>query len=229
MWMDGPGWDNGGWPCDGSCPGAPGGFNASNTPLRNASEIAALAAATTDAVTRGRAHILAAGGFDMNCFSEELSSLPRAGDSAAACGAKVLAMAAKAANHSWYDMVIAYGGIEGTARSHAYNDSTAAGTVAAFLLVRGQHWLFAIGQANACNPKAYPGAEGFRPGSPQCDNTTNTMDPATAALLVTDYGRPLGLAHAVAGEPGVFAREYEKATVSLDCGTFSGAFDVKVK
>ena len=33
MWMDGAGWDNGGWPCSGSCPTSPGNFNASNTPL----------------------------------------------------------------------------------------------------------------------------------------------------------------------------------------------------
>ena len=191
------------------------------------SEIEQLAAAQMDVVTRGRRHILAQGGFDMNCFSEENAALPKAGDGAQECGSKVLAMAAKAANHSWYSMVIAYGGIEGTARSHAYNDSTAKASVAAFLLVRGPHWLFAIGQHIACNPNAYPGAEGYRPGSPQCDPaSTNTLDPATAALLVTDYGKPLGLAHAVAGRPNVYSREYEKAAVTLDCATFTGTFDV---
>ena len=224
MWMDGPGWDNGGWPCSGVSPRSQGKFDASNTPL-NQSEIDQMALAQAAVVTRGRQHILAHGGFDMNCFSEESRTLPSASDSAQECGSKVLSMAARAANHSWYNMVIAYGGIEGATRPLGYSDSTAAASVAAFLLVRGQHWLFAIGEQSPCNPNAYPGAEGYRPGSPQCNaSSTNTMAPATAALLVTDYGRPLGAAHAVPGEAHVYAREYERATVSLDCGTFRGAF-----
>ena len=62
-------------------------------------------------------------------------------------------MATKAAGHSWYDMVVAYGSIEGGA---SYNDTTAQASVAAFLLVRGQHWLFSITEQNQCNPLAYP-------------------------------------------------------------------------
>lgn len=150
MWMDGPGWDNGAWPCSGVCPTSQGKFNASNTPL-NQSAIDQLQAAQTAVVTRGRKHILARGGFDMPCFSEESESLPSASDSAEECGSKLIAMATKSANHSWYSMVIAYGGIEGGNR---YNVSTAAAYVAAFLLVRGQHWLFSIGESNSCNPKA---------------------------------------------------------------------------
>jgi hypothetical protein len=33
--------------------------------------------------------------------------------------------------------------------------------------------------------------------------------------------------HAVAGKPNVFAREFEKATVSLDCNSFAAAFEPK--
>jgi hypothetical protein len=53
------------------------------------------------------------------------------------------------------------------------------------------------------------------------------MKPETAQLLVTDYGKPLGLAEAVAGNSGVFQRRFEKATVMLDCATFAGTFVVK--
>jgi hypothetical protein len=34
--------------------------------------------------------------------------------------------------------------------------------------------------------------------------------------MVTDYGKLLGQAQEVAGKPSVYAREFEKATVSLD-------------
>lgn len=169
-------------------------------------------------------------------------------------------MSTRAANHSWYNMVVAYGSIEGGA---SYNDTTAQASVAAFLLVRGQHWLFSIGEKNSCNPLAYPGAEGYRPGTPQCNASTNVVNPATcaspahhtytrththlgldvgsvyvmvcvravcvyrnrsAALLVTDFGRPTGLAKPVPGKPHVFSREYDSATVTLDCNTFTGSF-----
>jgi hypothetical protein len=202
------------------CPTSQGKFDASNTP-QNQSEINQTAALQTAIVAKGRSHILANGGFDMNCLQPVVRSMPHATDSPAECAAKVTSTAARAANHSWYDMVVAYGSIEGGA---SYNDSTAAASVAAFLLVRGQHWLFSIGESNQCNPKAFPGAEGYRSGTPQCNASTNTMDPSTAALLVTDFGRPTELARPVGGKPNVFARKYQKATVTLDCNTFVGDF-----
>ena len=51
-----------------------------------------------------------------------------------------------------------------------------------------------------------------------------TVLPATAAILTSDYGRPEGNMTAVPGKPGVFQRVYEKATVTLDCATFTGSF-----
>ena len=36
-----------------------------------------------------------------------------------------------------------------------------------------------------------------------------------------------GRAHAVAGEENVFAREYEKAVVTLDCNTWKARFALK--
>ena len=58
------------------------------------------------------------------------------------------------------------------------------------------------------------------------------MDPSTAALVTSDYGRPdpgaAGRAHAVAGKKYVFAREYEKAVVTLDCNNWKASFTLKV-
>lgn len=88
MWMDGPGWDNGAWPCSGVCNTSRGHFNGSNTPL-NQSEIDQTLAAQAAVVSTGRAHILANGGFDMGCLQPEVSSMPHAEDSPASCASKV--------------------------------------------------------------------------------------------------------------------------------------------
>ena len=42
--------------------------------------------------------------------------------------------------------------------------------------------------------------------------------------MVTDHGKPLGIAEPVAGREHVFQRRFEKATVVLDCATFTGSF-----
>ena len=55
---------------------------------------------------------------------------------------------------------------------------------------------------------------------------SNSVNASTAALLVTDYGKALGPMHAVAGTAQhVYERKYEKATVRLDCNTFTGTFE----
>ena len=86
-----------------------------------------------------------------------------------------------------------------TAGMHQYSDATAAGTVAAFMLMRGQHWFLSL-------------------------TTENTMVPATARLMTSDFGRPRGNMTAVPGKPLVFQRVYEKTTIILDCNDFSGHF-----
>ncbi len=79
-----------------------------------------------------------------------------------------------------------------------YNDSTISGAVAAFLLARQKHWLF---------------------------HMPRTLSANTAKLVLSDFGPPQGLMHEA--KPGVWVREYEKATVSLDCSTFSAGFSLK--
>ena len=82
---------------------------------------------------------------------------------------------------------------------------------------------------NPCNPQHYPvtgrcHSDGC--GKP-CPADSNMVDPDTAKLLVTNYGRPLAGAEAVPGNPNVFQRRYELATVELDCNNFSGRFQLK--
>jgi hypothetical protein len=145
MWLDGNGYDNGAWMCSGICCG----FGPENSP-HNQSEIDAFCKAQTDIATRGRRHIIAQAGYDFNCFSYRVDSLPRADDDVTTCSAKLMATAAWASDHSNYNTVVAYGGDTGGAQG--YNSSTAAGAVAAFLIMRGEHWLFSIGVDKPCNP-----------------------------------------------------------------------------
>jgi hypothetical protein len=110
-------------------------------------------------------------------------------------------MAALGADHSKYNVAVAYGDRTSFTKG-SYDDASAAGAVAAFLLMRGPHWLFAL-------------------------EPTSTLNLTTAHLVTSDYGQPLGNLTAVAGHPNVFQREYEKATVQLDCNGFHGTFHEK--
>jgi hypothetical protein len=112
---------------------------------QNQSMIDGFTAAQLAITTKGRQHIIASGGYDFNCFQYKVEEMPMASDTATTCGDKVLSMSAWAANHSNYDMVVAYGGDEGG--QGGYNDSTFAGAVAAFMIVRGKHWLFSMGES----------------------------------------------------------------------------------
>ena len=79
-----------------------------------------------------------------------------------------------------------------------YTDATAPQTVAAFLLTRKEQWFFGVTQA------------------------ADTMAQGTAALLLSDYGAPLGAMTNTSAT--TFVRKYEKATVQLDCATFTASF-----
>jgi len=83
-----------------------------------------------------------------------------------------------------------------------YNDGTAAQAVAVFMLTRDQYWYF-----------------GF-----PCANTYNAT---TAALLLSNFGKPLGNMTRPDPKKYLFEREYELATVSFDCATFSAKFTKK--
>ena len=139
VWLDGNGYDNGAW----MCAGTSGGFNATNSP-QSSQEIAAWVAAETAVASSARQQLIANGGFDgLTCMDFRVESLPQARDDPATCGQKLMATAAFGANHSNYNAVVAYGYDTGAG---GYNDSTAAGAVAAFMIVRGQHWFFGISE-----------------------------------------------------------------------------------
>lgn len=82
--------------------------------------------------------------------------------------------------------------------SRGYDDETVTQAVATFLLVRREQYYF-----------------GFMSGS-------NSVNASTAAVLLTDFGAPL--ANMSAPSSNVWSRPYEKATVSLDCNTFTASF-----
>lgn len=195
IWLDGIGPDNGAYMCSGVCCG----YGANNSPLVQ-TEIDAHCDAQAAATTKVQKYLISNGGWEaQKCFNYiGSSSLPTASDAPLECASKLKTMAARGANHSTYNAIAAYtsrtGGMQG------YNDTTAAATVAAFLLMRGQHWFLGI-------------------------SNTNDMAPATAQLMTSDYGAPLGSMEAVAGQTNVFQRKYAKATIQLDCNTFTGTFD----
>lgn len=199
------------------------GFGATNSPLTQP-EIDQFCTLETAVATRAREQLIAHGGWDCaNCFKFMVESLPLASDTPTQCAQKLVETAAWARNHSNYHAVVAYGYNTGAG---GYNDSTADGAVAAFLLMRGQHWFFGIGVNAPCNPKHFPvkgrcHSDGC--GKP-CPPGSNSMDPATVGLIVSDYGRPLGEMEPVPAKPLLYQRRYERATVQLDCSSYTGHF-----
>jgi len=83
-----------------------------------------------------------------------------------------------------------------------YNDDTAAQAVAVFMLTRDKYWYF-----------GFPNA--------------NTYNVTTATLLLSNFGKPLGNMQRPDPKKFLFVREYELATVSLDCSTFTAKFTKK--
>ena len=215
IWLDGIGPDNGAYMCSGVCCG----FGSHNSPLVQ-DEIDSHCEAQAEATTAAQSYLIANGGWEaMKCFDYLAPGthgvLPSAADTPQVCAQRLQERATWAANHSNYNFVVAYGGRTG-GRS-GYDDDTVHGTVAAFLLMRGQHWLFSMGPNGGGGGESYPPYEN-KPGS---------LLPATAEVLTSDYGKPLGAMSTVAGKTNVFQREFEKATVTLDCNDFSGTFTMK--
>jgi len=206
IWLDGIGPDNGAYMCSGVCCG----YGAHNSPLSQ-SEIDAHCEAQAAATTQAQQHLIQNGGWEaMKCFDyKNGGELPNARDSPKSCAQKLEKWAAFGANHSNYNFVVAYG--SRTGGRDGYDDSNVGGTVAAFMLIRGQHWLFSIGPNGGSGGKSYP----------PYDQDPGSLLPATAKWLLSDYGRPKGDMTAVSGKEGVYQRVFEKATVMLDCATWT--------
>lgn len=209
VWLDGIGPDNGAYMCAGVCCG----YGPNNSPLL-APEIEDHCAKQADATTIAQKWLIANGGWEaQKCFDYLESELPTHKDSPQSCASKLQKYADFGANHSNYNFVVAYG--SRTGGRGGYDDETAAGTVTAFLLMRGQHWLFSI----APTPGSFSGAR---------TNNNGNLTLATAKLFLSDYGAPKGSMTPVAGKSLVFQREFESATVSLDCNTWTATFDERL-
>ena len=209
IWLDGIGPDNGAYMCSGVCCG----YGAENSPLVQ-SEIDAHCKAQTEATTQVQKYLIANGGWEaQKCFDYKSGSkLPNSKDTPAQCASKLQHWSDFGANHSNYNFVVAYG--SRTGGRDGWDDSNAEGTVAAFMLMRGQHWLFSIAPNGGGGGKSYP----------PWTNNPGTLVPSTAKLLLSDYGKPAGPMAPVSGKSGVFQRVYEKATITLDCADFTGTF-----
>jgi len=206
IWLDGIGPDNGAYMCSGACCN----YGNDNSPLLTA-EIDAHCAGQAAATTEVQRWLIANGGWEaMKCFNFLSSKdLPTASDSVSDRIKKLTHYSSWATDHSNYNFVVAYG--DRTGGRDGYNDTTVGGTVAAFLLMRGQHWLFSIA------PTAHTagGASSDQPG---------TLVPETAKLFLSDYGAAKGLMTQISGRSGVFQRMFENAVVSLDCHTWTATF-----
>ena len=101
--------------------------------------------------------------------------------------------------------------------------------LATFLLVRGPYaWLGYVwsgctdsGYPSGCDPKCQ--ADDCRP----CRfPTARDQDPfPRPAALDEDYGEPMG--HCTEASPGVWKREWTKASVALDCNAFKATITKK--
>ena len=211
IWLDGIGPDNGAYMCAGVCCG----YGANNSPLVQP-EIDAHCAGQYAATTKAQKYLIANGGWEAQKCFDYLSGdkLPTKADSPAQCAAKLDKWSRWGADHSNYNFVVAYG--SRTGGRDGYDDASVNGTVAAFLLMRGQHWLFSIAATGG----------GSSSSAPPYAQKSGSLTADFARAITSDYGKPLGTMAPVAGKPNVFERRFEKATVSLDCNTFTPSVSV---
>jgi len=156
-------------------------------------------AGETAVVNAAQAWLVENGGYDYNCmeFIDDAAHLPNATDAPATCASKVQGLQALRDAGRAGNMTVLYGD---RTDSKGYDDATAAQAAAVFLLVRGDHWYLGL------------------------LSTSNALNATTAALMLTDYGAPLGN---MTQAGATFTREYEGATVALDCDTFTASFTPK--
>ena len=188
VWLDGDGPDNGAWGCSGSYD-----FDKLPAPYPPLNESGIAAFCAGENIVQAQAHewLFANGGMDGQACWSFWNAFPLPGDSAAVCAAKLLVGANLSSS-----MPVGVG-MDRTGQ-RAWNDSSSAQAVAAFMLVRKDYWFFGAG-----------------------GNGVNGFTEATAALLLSDFGAPLG---SMTRTGSVFSREYEKSTVTLDCSTVEATF-----
>jgi hypothetical protein len=191
VWLDGDGPDNGAYQCSGSYD-----WNKlpAPYPALNATEVDAFCVGENEVQATAHAWLFANGGMDGQACWVYVNAFPRLGDPPATCAAKL-----RAIDHAETVRPVAFAS-DRTAGTGAYNDTTAAQTIAAFQLARADYWFFGI-------------------------NWVNSLNDTVAALLLADHGAPHG--NMTNTSAYVFSREYERATVALDCETFTASFTPK--
>jgi hypothetical protein len=188
VWLDGDGPDNGSWMCSGNYQW---GHLPAPYPALNAAEVNAFCDGENAAQEAAHDYIYAHGGHEGQACWEYVRDFPVPADSPAQCAAKLLSISAR-------NFTLAVGFAMDRTGGQGYTDATAAQTIAAFLLTRGEQWFFGVTQ------------------------TSDTINATVAALLLSDYGQPMG---AMANRSALlFTRSFERATVALDCSTFTASF-----
>jgi hypothetical protein len=164
-------------------------------PALNATEVAAFCDGEKAVVEASQRWLIDNGGYDYNCF-QFVNHDSVLPVSGDAAGACASKLNKLATTYGPSDVVVLYGD-----RTHGelYTDADVKEAVAVFMLTRQAPWFF-----------GYPGSD--------------SLAPATAALLMSDYGAPLGK---MTQSGSVFTRQYEHANVTLDCGSFTARFDVR--
>ena len=193
VWLDGDGPDNGAWMCSGSYDYFPTNKLPAPYPPLNDSAIDAFCEGEAAVVNATNEYVLSRGGFNYEClnFVSSQSQLPVAGDSAAACNAKVAALVARA-----QEPTVLYGD-----RTHGqhYTDANVTAALAVFYVTRGAHWYFGLPSAN-------------------------TLAESSAAQFLAEFGAPSGPA---TQSGATWTREFEGATVALDCDGVTGTITPK--
>jgi hypothetical protein len=164
-------------------------------PALNETGVAAFCAGEGQVVQAANEWLISNGGYQYECFDYVTSSSVLPNVNDTATSC---AAKLKALDHlPTSTAIVLYGD---RTNNKVYSDGVdTAQAVAVFLLVRGEQWFFGLPTANAWN-------------------TT------TAPLLLSDFGAPLGNMSSLAGQPYVFQRQYEKALVELDCGSYTAKF-----
>lgn len=188
VWLDGDGPDNGAYQCSGSYDW---GKLPPPYPALNATEVDPFCVGEHEVQAAAHAWLFANGGMDGQACWVFVNDFPRAGDSPATCASKM-----RAIDHAEVVRPVAFAS-DRTGGTGAYNDTTAAQAIAAFMLARDAYWFFGL-------------------------NWQNSLNRTVAKLLLSDFGAPLG--NMTNSSEFLFYRDYEHARVSLDCATYTAAF-----
>ena len=164
-------------------------------PANNASEVVEFCAGEHDAVAAAHKWLYENNGFDPQaCVHYVVDVIPQRSDSSATCASKVLA------SFALDDQTVPIGFASDRTGAQGYTDNNADVAIATFMLTRKEMWFFGVNQ------------------------TSDTIVNSTAALLLRDDGAPLGNMTISGSSNHIFSRNFERATVTLDCDTFTATF-----